>query len=549
MAKQTKFDSDEFIRLLSERLSEAAVAPNIRKYKPHEKQYLFHTNQKKKKLYIGGNRSGKSVGGVCEGIWRASATHPYRPELNVIGPTRGRVVGVDFTQGIDKIIIPLYKQWTPPSYLRGGHWDAAFDKGSRTLHFSNGSTIEFMSYDQDLDKFAGTSRHWCHFDEEPPKNIFGECLARLIDTNGDYWITMTPVEGITWVHDDLYEDNVGNPDGDVFVIEINMTENPYLSQEAIANFAKGEDADGIAVRIGGSFVQQGGKVYKNFDPTPGRMQVLKHEISNPAETFPKRDWTWLIALDHGLNNPTAILWAAVNRDGFVVVFDEHYKADWSIDQHAKAIQDKCREHGRVPDLWVADPSIINRTAITKTSILDEYQKYGISWQSGNNAVKDGIVRVKKYFNKAKLINPRYEHELFTRQLAVDPDAKVLEFCKLRVTPNCEKLIWEAKKYRWKTYANKKLQYENNAHDEPHKKDDHAMDALRYMIMTQPDLVGGEALTAGSELDNAMEKLSFANEHVVADPNDLLDSSSSWRLGDPIPAGDNWEYDEHLGGVY
>src|SRR5699024_4390960 len=163
---------------------------------PHAKQLQFHRSNKQMKLYIGGNRSGKTVGGVTEGIWRASGTHPYRPELNERVPTQGRVIGVDFVNGVEKIIFPQYQQWLAPSMLRGGSWETAYDKVLRTLHFDNGSTIEFMSYDQDLDKFAGTSRDWVHFDEEPPLSIFNENRARLIDTDGDYWITMTPVEGM-----------------------------------------------------------------------------------------------------------------------------------------------------------------------------------------------------------------------------------------------------------------------------------------------------------------------------------------------------------------
>ncbi len=110
MAKN-KMSLDEMFLTLSEGLKEVTHAPNIRRYQPHEKQHVFHSDPKKKKLYIGGNRSGKTTAGVTEGIWRATGTHPFRPELNKIGPTRGRVVGVDFTQGIDKIIIPQYKQW------------------------------------------------------------------------------------------------------------------------------------------------------------------------------------------------------------------------------------------------------------------------------------------------------------------------------------------------------------------------------------------------------------------------------------------------------
>jgi phage terminase large subunit-like protein len=204
---------DEALLLLSEGLSDTARAPNIKRYKPHEKQHLFHASTKKKKLYIGGNRSGKTTGGVCEDIWRATCRHPYRPDLNEIGPNRGRVVAVDFVNGVEKIIFPQFQQWLYPSALKGGAWETAYNKLLRTLTFSNGSTIEFMSYDQDLDKFAGTSRHWIHFDEEPPKSIYIENMARIIDTDGDFWITMTPVEGMTWVYEDLYEQNHNNADG------------------------------------------------------------------------------------------------------------------------------------------------------------------------------------------------------------------------------------------------------------------------------------------------------------------------------------------------
>src|SRR5690242_13041120 len=180
--------ADEALLLLSEGLENAARNPNIKHYKPHEKQYQFHSAKKKKKLYIGGNRSGKTFGGVAEAIWRATCKHPYRPDLNAIGPTRGRVVAVSFTEGVEKIMFPIYKRLLYPSILRGGSWETAYDKSLRTLFFTNGSTIEFMSYDQDLEKFAGTSRHWIHFDEEPPKSIYIECMARLIDTDGDFWI-------------------------------------------------------------------------------------------------------------------------------------------------------------------------------------------------------------------------------------------------------------------------------------------------------------------------------------------------------------------------
>jgi phage terminase large subunit-like protein len=521
---------DEALLLLSEGLSDTARAPNIKRYKPHEKQHLFHASTKKKKLYIGGNRSGKTTGGVCEDIWRATCRHPYRPDLNEIGPNRGRVVAVDFVNGVEKIIFPQFQQWLYPSALKGGAWETAYNKLLRTLTFSNGSTIEFMSYDQDLDKFAGTSRHWIHFDEEPPKSIYIENMARIIDTDGDFWITMTPVEGMTWVYEDLYEQNHNNADGVVEVIEVNTLENPYLTRNAIQSFIDSIDKDEADARIKGEFIQVGGRIYKNFDPTIGGLHVLSEPIEKPKQRF--KDCLWIMCLDHGLNNPTAVLWLAVDTKGFITVFREHYRKEWTIDQHAAHINKINREHGRIPDLMVADPSIANRNPVTGTSIHEEYIKYGLPFVMGNNDVKAGIIRVKKYLNPVKL---RGKQELGSR---------------IRITPNCSNLIWEMKKYRWKTYTNKKLAYENNAFEEPHKKDDHACDSLRYGIMTQPDLIA-EVESNFDKVNNSLADFEFAEAvsmQRLADPQGLLENPN-WNEGNSIP-GDyaGWDTDEHMGGI-
>lgn len=545
-----KWSIDDALLALSDGIKENAMAPNIKKYRPHEKQELFHRSEHHAKLYIGGNRSGKTTGGVTEGIWRATNRHPYRPELNQIGPNRGRVVGVDFKQGIQKILLPQYRQWLYPSALINGSWEDSWDASLWTLTLSNSSTIEFMSYDQDLDKFAGTSRHWTHFDEEPPQNIWVECLARLIDTEGDYWITMTPVEGMTWIYDDLYENDYEKPheEQETLIIEIETTENPYLSEKAINQFVKNlKDDEDVVVRIGGGFVRKGGLVYPNFEPTEGKRQVLSEPITDPNSMFPRNEWLWILGLDHGLNNPTAALWTAWNKAGFGIVFDEWYQKDLTVDQHALKIKQRFKAHGRMPDILVADPSIKSRNGITKTSVQQEYQKYGLNFILGNNDVKSGVVRVKKYFNEAPYLGD-YRPELFK---GFD------EFCKLRIAPNCVNLIWELKRYRWKTYQTKQLQYENNPYDEPHKKDDHACDALRYIIMQRPDLIkADDAQAVRNAVDEAMEELSGkmrryrANEVERDDPYNRLEIPGfDPAVHRPTPANDDgWEYDEHMGDI-
>lgn len=566
MAKKKEFDMEGFVLELSERLKDNTRAPNIKKYKPHDKQHTFHTSKKKKKLYIGGNRSGKTTGGVTEAIWRATCTHPYRPDLNKLGPTRGRVVAVDFIQGVEKIIIPQYKQWVYPSALRGGSWENAYDKNTRTLNFVTGSTIEFMSYDQDVDKFAGTSRHWVHFDEEPPYPIYAENMARLIDVDGDYWMTMTPLEGMNWVYDELYENNVNNKDGVVEVIEINTMENPYLSKQAIESFLDSVDKDEVQQRVKGEFVTAGGKIYKDFDFKGGGKHVLKEPIDDPLKFLRGPEWMWVMGLDHGLNNPTAVLWTAIHTRGYVVVFDEHYRSDWTIEQHAAAIKLKIKQHGRVPDIMVADPSIQNRTPITGTSIHTEYAKHGLGFMLGNNDVKAGILRVKRYLKEMPYVGNSDNHPLFgdghVLRTTFVGTQKVETFSGLRISPKCQMLIHEMKRYRWKTYTNKKLAYENNSYEEPHKKDDHAVDTLRYILMSQPDLfaestkgdIGGrkgavhDALAEMGLMGDDMSELGFGDplQRDIADPHDLLSGQSGWTAANDMPGNVSWDFDEHMG---
>jgi len=183
VARSKLVNPAELLYKVSEQIRTTATVPNLNRYKPHAKQIEFASDQHKHRLYVGGNRSGKTVAGVIEDIRYLKGEHPYRkvPE----GPVRGRVVGVDFASGIDKILLPQFQQWVPKSLLINGSWDDSYSKERRVLTLANGSFVEFMSYDQDLQKFAGTSRHFVHFDKEPPELVYDECRARLVDTNGE----------------------------------------------------------------------------------------------------------------------------------------------------------------------------------------------------------------------------------------------------------------------------------------------------------------------------------------------------------------------------
>lgn len=461
MARADAVTASNFLLNLGEELKRQAQRPNINGYQPHAKQIDFHSSPAKTRLYIGGNRSGKSFGNVAECTYWLTKRHPYRKiPVGDYEATRGRINTVDFINGADKILLPLFKQLIPPSFLKNGSWDDSYHKASRILTLNNESFIEFLSYESDLDKFAGTSRHFVSYDEEPPEVIYTENKARLVDTQGHQWFSMTPVEGMSWVYDTIYlPGKEGNPD--FHITEISMDENPYLSEEAVREFLDGLDDNERLARGKGQFIEMGGLIYKKFDPKPGGLHVLDRDGS--TFKFPKNVPIG-ISLDHGYNNPTAVLWHALLPEGKVLTFHEHYLSGEPVAYHARAIHEYNRANGITPTILVADPSIRNTDPITGTSILQEYIKFGLPFQLANNDVKAGIERVSGY-------------------LKPQAGGDAMWNC----TRDCTNLIKEMGRYKWKTYTSKKLNARYNNWEEPHKLNDHACDSLRYFMMSRPNL--------------------------------------------------------------
>lgn len=468
-------DISELSQELHDRLRQHVARPNLYAYRPHQKQAIFHKSEAHTRLYIGGNRSGKTVGGAVEMCFWLMKRHPYRRLPLPEGPVRARGVAVDFDYGVDVLMIPEIKRWMPPSFLINGSWDDSYNSAKRTLTLANKSFIEFRSYAQDLDKHAGASRHCIWFDEEPPKHIYNENMARLIDTNGYTWLTMTPVEGMTWVHDDIYIKGVeGHKDIDI--IEIDTGENPHLSREAIERVFSEMDPEERKAREHGEFISVGGKIFKLFS----------EETHTIDPMVPPKNWEYYMSLDHGFNNPTAVLWHAVSPEKRIITFAEHYKSEMTIPEHAKIIKATelsfLQAIGREPDFRVGDPATNQRQGVTGTSVKQEYADRGIFLADGNNDVLSGINRMLQY---VKATHPSDNKPYWL------------------ITKNCVNLIKEMKKLRWATFQSRKAVFENNKKEQIHKKDDHACDSARYFFSFMPDLTPSETkITPLSEIQDS-----------------------------------------------
>lgn len=457
---------NEIFGVVEAELDRAITKPSIYSYEPYSDQLAFHISEAPGKYVSGGNRAGKTTSVVIESIWWAMDEHPYRsrPESWGRGAIQQRFVAVDIDKGINAILIPQFKRWTPREYLIDGSWEKSWDKNSLTLTFTNGSTIDFLTYKMDIERHGGVPRHIIYFDEEPPRDLFNEGMMRLMDFDGWWVISATPVKGMGWTFDLLWEPALeALKAGEPFPItahQLDPANNPYLQAEDKSRFYLAMDKEEREMRETGKFVARSGLVFPNFSPDT-------HVI---APFIPPKHWQWYVSIDHGINNPTAILWHAVSPAGRIVTFAEHYASDMTVEQHAMVINERNAAFGRGPDRIVGDPAMHQRSGITGTSIVQEYARHGvyIITEGVPHEVMIGVEKMQSYL-----------------QVRRQPNGEDVPMWQ--ITSNCPNFVREMKKLRWASYDSSRKNYDLNRQEKIHKKDDHAFDSARYFATLMPDL--------------------------------------------------------------
>lgn len=105
------------------------------------------------------------------------------------------VGNVDASGRLGTGLIPAETIIGQPTAARGitGAMDSAAIR-----HVAGGvSTLGFKSYDQGRAKFQGTAKHVVWLDEEPPRDVYSECMIRLMTTDGLMVLTFTPLLGLS----------------------------------------------------------------------------------------------------------------------------------------------------------------------------------------------------------------------------------------------------------------------------------------------------------------------------------------------------------------
>lgn len=442
----------EKIRAIEREQKKRAAGDRLARYNKgkriHKKQLAFHKCRRRNRWVFGGNRSGKTECGAAETVWLARGIHPYRKNKpEVFGWVVSVTSQVQRDVAQKKVLDYLRPDWIADIVMLNGRRDnpryGVIDQIVVKNVFGGTSVIGFKSCDQGRERFQGSSLDFVWFDEEPPEDIYRECLMRVMDRRGDIFGTMTPLKGLTFVYDEIFLNRGGNPE--IWYEFMEWADNPFLSKKEIALLESTMDEQTLLSRRYGKFAAREGLVYPEFDENV-------HVI--PPFTVPS-DWQDTLSIDPGLKNPLSAHWYAVDFDGNVYVVAEHYAAGKDIDHHARAIHAisdmlgwKRDAKGRVTAY--IDPAAGQRTLASQKSVSELFYERDILVNP--HVCKDvfsGISRVKCYLNHENGMPNLY------------------------IFSCCTQMIREFKSYFW------------GSGDCPEKRDDHAMDELRYYLMNRP----------------------------------------------------------------
>lgn len=469
---------------LSSRIETGVRLPNIYRYEPLPMQDLFHQRQTKGGILFGGNRGGKTFGGGADDVMVLLRRHPHRNHFYPPAghPVRMRFIGVDFERGIDQGAVPLFKQLLPPSSLINGSWEDSYRPSEHMLTLKDGSTVSFMSYEQHPNKFQVVSLHHIHFDEEPPKAIWDESMLRLLDTDGTWTLSETPVMQLEWVEDELIEPAKDGRRPDISVFYLNTRENAHLSAQALAELESTLTEEEKVIRLEGRY-KGGSLVFDEFKRT--------YPFVIPEESFKlTEEWDVYESMDHGIVNPTCWLWTAVHRDGSIVTFRGLYAKNIVVSEWAQLVLEMrrsiCRDYGLHPSTFermrkatVGDPSIAdhgNSTAQTGITIQQAYANAGVGIgvegirqaRSGNQNI--GIDKMHTYLRPRPADHP----------LGPVPWWQIVD------NPGLTPLVDELKKARKPRQSAQQKEVKNDS-EQIRDKDNHAIDAAKYLFVISHDL--------------------------------------------------------------
>lgn len=258
-----------------------------------------------------------------------------------------------------------------------------------------------------------------------PESFVNQALARCSVDGAKIWFSCNPGSPQHWFYKNWI---MRRAERNALYLQFAMTDNPSLSQKTLERYKNMYSGVFYDRYIRGLWVVAEGLVYPMFD--------------NVVPTVPRKYDTYYIGMDYGILNPTAMLLVG-HCDGVWYVVKEFYHSGRETNQQKTDAEYYVDLKQLAGDLTIKR-LIVDPSAASFITLVEKEHQFKI-WDADNTVI-EGI-----------------QHA-----------AQCIADKKLLVNDCCKRTIQEFGLYRWDETA---------PEDKVIKENDHAMDALRYVIQT------------------------------------------------------------------
>ena len=262
-----------------------------------------------------------------------------------------------------------------------------------------------------------------------------------VDSGGGFVGVSTP-NGTDNVFYELYTD----PSNNFGKFKLHWTDHPFRNDQWAVEARQGLSEARWRQEYEVDFNVLADRVYDEFDPN--------HHVTSELFRWNRDNGRTYRGIDFGYRHPY-VVWMQMFDDGSMIVFDEWEGNDATVEQMAQAIQSIDRKHG------------INEEAITWTACDP----------AGASVSDIGISSVERLGQIGFKLTWRPSEIMTGAEMIKSRLKDASGHIRLRFTPTVKRTIHHLCHYRWESGHNRPLK------DDVH---DHAMDALRYLIVNLSD---------------------------------------------------------------
>lgn len=438
----------------------------------YEKQASFHQSSAKHRMLAGSIGGGKSAAATVEIIkqcWLYKNNYGFILRQSM--PKLKRSAMKDF----DDLLPPWMRfdsnqqdNWVDVinqygfKFMQDNGLERLNRRDKQAMRAMGGvSRIEFTSFEgnwQVDDKFTSSNIGFFMIEqaEEASFAIYKALNQRMRRTNAGrkaLYISNPSKWGKDWLWKLFHPDSPHRrPKHEMWNFDIE--DNPALPDDYVEQMFDQYDEDEQARLLHGSYDHGIGAMYPELDEG---IHVIPH-------FEPPMHWPKAIGIDHGLVNPTAVVFLAKDPDdGTIYMYDEYYAKEQLISQHVAVLKPKItKQHV----CRMIDPTAYRRSAVDFNSPGLEYGRLGLPLAPSSRDLSAGINRVREYLR----VDPTRKHP-FKNELGAP---------RLFFMDNC-KGAWE-EMTNYKKDQHRSGTGQANEPEKPWAWNDHFPDALRYAMV-------------------------------------------------------------------